>query len=80
MRKDIDAYSIVAIAGGPAAVAQASKETAKPVNVNVVQKWRRTGIPERHWELIVKLCDGRVGIDTIYAANQDIRKRKGASH
>lgn len=74
----MDTHSIIVIAGGPAAIARASKASGCPVTVEAVAKWRRRGLPERHWNLLTTLSHGRVTIADLHEANEELRRRKSA--
>jgi hypothetical protein len=51
-------------AGGPTKIAEAS---AGAISVEAVYKWSKIGIPDRHWSILMGLCD--VTADELYAAN-----------
>lgn len=55
---------ILDAAGGPGKIAEAS---AGAVSVEAVYKWPKIGIPDRHWSILMGLCD--VTADELYAAN-----------
>jgi hypothetical protein len=60
-------------AGGPKAIALASRKTKHRVSFYAVQKWAVRGIPDEHWELIMGLAG--VSLEEIYRANQEFRSR-----
>ncbi|RVG28032.1 carph-isopro domain-containing protein [Sinorhizobium meliloti] len=58
---------IIRDAGGPDAIAQASSKAGGDISKDAVYKWSKTGIPDRHWPVIIALtnyCPGE-----LYAAN-----------
>lgn len=58
---------IIKDAGGPDAIAQASSKAGGDISKDAVYKWSKTGIPDRHWPVIIALtnyCPGE-----LYAAN-----------
>lgn len=59
---------ILDAAGGPAKIAEAS---AGAVSVEAVYKWPKIGVPDRHWSILMGLCN--VAADELYAANLDAR-------
>lgn len=71
---------IIRKAGGPKAIAEASEDTAYPVGIYAVHKWRRRGIPDEHWELLKRLTG--VPVATIYKVNLAMKsdgKRRSSS-
>lgn len=58
--------------GGPEALEELSRSTAKPVSISAVHKWRKNGIPEDHWGLFLDL-EG-VTPEVIYQANLPLRQ------
>ncbi len=55
---------IIEAAGGPGAIAAASDGG---VTAEAVYKWRKIGIPDRHWPLLMRMC--AVSADELLAAN-----------
>lgn len=60
-------------AGGPKAIALASRKTKHRVTFYAVQKWAHRGIPDEHWDLIMELAG--VSLETVYRANREFRAR-----
>lgn len=58
---------IISRAGGPKAIADASRMTTDPFSKDAVYKWAKGGIPDRHWPIIIALTNLEVA--TIYTAN-----------
>ncbi|MCJ2875601.1 hypothetical protein JUM41_15250 [Rhizobium pusense] len=58
---------IISRAGGPKAIADASRVTSDAFSKDAVYKWVKGGIPDRHWPIIIALTD--IDVATIYAAN-----------
>lgn len=58
---------IIDRAGGPKAIADASRLTADPFSKDAVYKWGKGGIPDRHWPIIIALT--RLDVAAIYSAN-----------
>ncbi len=58
---------IISRAGGPKAIADASRLTADPFSKDAVYKWAKGGIPDRHWPIIIALTSLEVA--AIYSAN-----------
>ena len=48
---------ILDAAGGPTKIAEASEASDGAVSVEAVYKWPKIGIPDRHWPVIMGLCD-----------------------
>jgi hypothetical protein len=68
---------IIEAAGGVQAVARhlpsKSRTGGSAIDpASTVYKWRKSGIPERHWPLIMRLA--KVSIGKIFAANQRLRE------
>ncbi|MGY4224397.1 hypothetical protein ACVMIH_001758 [Bradyrhizobium sp. USDA 4503] len=55
---------VIWAAGGPAKIAAASKGA---ITVDAVHKWRRNGIRDWHWALLMSLCGATV--EQLYRAN-----------
>lgn len=48
--------AIIKSAGGAAAVAEAiATDTGKTFKADAVYKWPKIGIPDRHWQTIIRL-------------------------
>lgn len=62
---------IISRAGGPKAIADASRVTADPFSKDAVYKWAKGGIPDRHWPIIIALTD--LEVTAIYSANLTAR-------
>ncbi|CUX09233.1 MULTISPECIES: carph-isopro domain-containing protein [Agrobacterium tumefaciens complex] len=58
---------IISRAGGPKAIADASRLTADPFSKDAVYKWAKGGIPDRHWPIIIALT--HLEVSAIYSAN-----------
>ncbi|MEY9196615.1 hypothetical protein ABIA16_001731 [Sinorhizobium fredii] len=58
---------IIKDAGGPDAIAQASSKVGGDISKDAVYKWGKTGIPDRHWPVIIALTSCRP--EDLYAAN-----------
>lgn len=56
---------IIWAAGGPNKIAAASRGE---ISVDAVHKWRRNGIRDWHWALLMSLCD--VSVEQLYRANR----------
>ena len=66
---------IIKRAGGPEAVADATRSTSHVVKVDAVWKWYRNGIPSEHWPLLIKMSG--VSLQEIYDANTEKPRRRG---
>ncbi len=62
---------VIRSAGGPAAIIKASEAAGTPITRDAVYKWRQTGIPDRHWPVLIGLTD--LHPDDLYAANCAVR-------
>lgn len=62
------------VPGGAEAIAKASRSTDLPIGVEAVFKWRKNGIPDGHWPLVMRLAD--LPLDVIYSANQRVKRKK----
>ena len=71
----MDVNDLIDKAGGPKAIAQASRRPRK-LSVFAVQKWRKRGIPDGHWDLIMSLTG--VPLEVVYRANRSFRADKAA--
>jgi len=63
--------AIIKKAGGPNAIARASADTLKPISRWAVQKWKTSGIPAIHWDMLMRL-NSEITISDLYAANRSI--------
>lgn len=70
-------HEIIDTAGGVHAIAEASLNSAKPITFEAVHKWRRNGIPDEHWSLLIDLAG--VTVDEIYAANMSLKAPIGST-
>jgi hypothetical protein len=72
---------IIAAAGGAEVIAaklpkKVNKRTGEKVDrASAVYKWKKLGIPERHWPLLLKLSD-EITVDALFAANRRARGEK----
>ena len=64
---------LIKSAGGPKAIAQASRKRKHRVTYFAVQKWAVRGIPDEHWDLIMELAG--VSLEEVYRANQEFKAR-----
>lgn len=64
---------LIKSAGGPKAIAQASRKHKHRVTYYAVQKWAVRGIPDEHWGLVMELAG--VSLEEIYKANRDFKDR-----
>ncbi len=79
-------HAIIRKAGGVDEIARESAATdattgkpiGKPIGADAVHKWRRNGIPEEHWGLIIKLTG--LDVETIYEANAELRRLTAGRH
>ncbi|WP_026616477.1 carph-isopro domain-containing protein [Ensifer aridi] len=58
---------IIKDAGGPDAISQASSKAGGDISKDAVYKWSKTGIPDRHWPVIIALTSYRP--EELYSAN-----------
>lgn len=72
----ITVRDVVRWAGGPRKLAKASERTLKPISEAAVMKWYRAGIPDEHWGLVMRECDGKVTVEQLYAANQKLLRKR----
>ena len=73
-----DISQIIEDAGGARKIEEAaglkldSKGALKPrLTADAVRKWRRFGIPDRHWSILIDLAGATP--DELFAANLDLR-------
>lgn len=62
---------VIRSAGGPAAIIKASEAAGTAITRDAVYKWRQTGIPDRHWPVLIGLTN--LHPDDLYAANCAVR-------
>lgn len=58
---------IIKDAGGAEAIANAVADAGGDLSKDAVYKWTKTGIPDRHWPIIIALTEH--GPVALYAAN-----------
>ncbi|QDP57347.1 MAG: hypothetical protein Unbinned3696contig1008_25 [Prokaryotic dsDNA virus sp.] len=71
---------ILTAAGGPEIIAKrlprkVSKSGGKVDRVSTVYKWKKLGIPERHWPLLMKLSE-EITLERLFEANRHARGEK----
>lgn len=67
---------IIDDAGGPQKIAAFSKKSRHPVAIKTVYAWMANGIPEKHWDLMVRMTQATP--DELYAANKPLRRPSAA--
>jgi hypothetical protein len=67
METDLTVAKIIKDAGGASAIERASHERGGDLSRSAVYKWQQTGIPDRHWPIIIALTD--YGPTDLYKAN-----------
>jgi hypothetical protein len=67
MSEPVSIEQIIQDAGGPSAIVRASREAGGEITRDAVYKWRLTGVPDRHWSILMSLTD--YGPDHLYQAN-----------
>jgi hypothetical protein len=80
-----DVPSIIKACGGPEKIEAASgtrrrpgkRQTIPVLSHWAVRKWPSTGIPERHWPLLMKLR-GDLTLDELHTANEAVRAKEAA--
>jgi hypothetical protein len=70
---DFTVEEIIELAGGAPAIAEATLNTPIEVKTNSVYKWKKIGIPERFWDLIMKRSSEQLTVSQIYSANRRAR-------
>lgn len=65
--------AIIADAGGPRVIARAAAKTHWPILATSIKDWRRIGIPDRYWPVIIKLSNASA--DELMHANRKVRLR-----
>ena len=68
-----DISQIIQDAGGPRKIEEAS---AGKLTADAVRKWRRFGIPDRHWPILIELAGATP--DELFAANVNVRAPEAA--
>lgn len=63
--------TIIHEAGGAAAIERSAHLAGVSLSSDAVYKWRKTGIPDRHWPLILSLTPFKV--DDLFRANCQAR-------
>jgi hypothetical protein len=72
----INIARIIRDAGGASAIERASHERGGDLSRSAVYKWQSTGIPDRHWPIIMSLTE--YGPVELYTAN--CAARDGDTH
>ncbi|WP_027682708.1 hypothetical protein [Rhizobium leguminosarum] len=67
MEAEISVMKIIKEAGGAAAVERACIEAGVTITRDAIYKWRLTGIPDRHWRVLIPLT--QYGPEEFYRAN-----------
>ena len=62
---------VIEKAGGAKQIADASQRFGEPFSKDAVYKWLKSGIPDRHWAIIISLSG--LSVEAIYGANVDAR-------
>lgn len=62
---------IIKDAGGARAISQASENDSHQITFDAVYKWKKLGIPDRHWPLIMSLT--KTTPSELFTANQRAR-------
>lgn len=58
-------------ADGPDSISAASQETRYPIGPYAVHKWRKNGIPDVHWPILIQKASATA--EEIYQANEVLR-------
>ena len=66
---------IIAAAGGHERIAERAQARGQKLSIYAPLKWRENGIPEKHWQLVMRLVRGLTPED-IYLANKKLRKQR----
>ena len=66
-KRNRDVRTIIDAAGGPKKIAEATRDTKRPIIAKSVYDWPRLGIPERHWPIIIALA--KASADELLRAN-----------
>ncbi len=64
---------IIADAGGTRTIAAAAAKTHWPILATSIKDWRRIGIPDRYWPVLIKLANATA--DELMHANRKVRLR-----
>jgi hypothetical protein len=67
METEVNVAKIIKDAGGASAIERASHERGGDLSRSAVYKWQQTGIPDRHWPIIISLT--AYGPAELYQAN-----------
>ncbi|MGO8093191.1 hypothetical protein [Rhizobium leguminosarum] len=67
MEAEITVTKIIKEAGGVAAVERACIDAGVVITRDAIYKWRLTGIPDRHWRVLIPLT--QFGPEQFYRAN-----------
>lgn len=56
-------------------------KVARELNLTpwAIDKWAKSGIPEKHWSTIQRLAQERVSLADLYAANAAVRSAQQAA-
>lgn len=65
---------LISLAGGPKAIALESRKSRHRVTYYAVQKWSVRGIPDEHWDLMMRLTGA--SLEEIYKANREFKNQK----
>ncbi|NSL23474.1 hypothetical protein G6M40_01885 [Agrobacterium tumefaciens] len=76
-RAALTVAEIISKAGGPRAIADASRLSSESFSKDAVYKWVKGGIPDRHWPIIISLTG--LEVSEIYEANIAVRYGSGIS-
>lgn len=63
---------IIRRGGGPDQIAQKAIENGVKLTADAVKKWRKNGIPEKHWPILMDLSG--IDVKRLFAANNELRK------
>ncbi|ARM12099.1 MULTISPECIES: hypothetical protein [Rhizobium] len=67
MDAEITVTKIIKEAGGVAAIERACVDAGVAITRDAIYKWRHTGIPDRHWRVLIPLT--AFGPEEFYRAN-----------
>jgi len=67
MEAEITVTKIIKDAGGVAAIERACVDAGVAITRDAIYKWRHTGIPDRHWRVLIPLTN--LGPEEFYRAN-----------
>ena len=77
MKTDLTVREIVQRGGGPKGLYAQLIELVdddQVISENAVYKWRFNGIPERHWQIVQRVCS--VTAEQLHRANEALRRRR----